>query len=51
MEYPNGGFYVEVKDERYIVHPRRNNKLKLKEEPKSLRTQYQVQINTGVRRK
>ena len=32
--------YVEVKDHRYRIHPTENIILGLRDEPKSLRTQY-----------
>ena len=50
MKYLNGDYYVEVKDHRYKIHPTEKNILGLKDEPKSLRTQYQVQNETKIRR-
>ena len=50
MKYLNGEYYVEVKDHRYKIHPTENIILRLRDEPKSLRTQYQVQNNTKIRR-
>ena len=50
MKYPNGRYYVEVKDYRYKIHPTENIFFRLRDEPKSLRTQYQVQNETKVRR-
>ena len=50
MKYLNGQYYVEVKDHRYKIHPTENIILRLRDEPKSLRTQYQVQNNTQIRR-
>ena len=50
MKYLNGSYYVEVKDHGYIIHPTENILLKLHDEPKSLRTQYQVQNETQIRR-
>ena len=50
MKNPNGEYYVEVKDHRYKIHPTENIILKLRDEPKSLRTQYQVQKETKIRR-
>ena len=50
MNYLNGEYYVEVKDHRYKIHPTENNILRKREEPKSLRTQYQVQNETQIRR-
>ena len=38
MKYPNGNYYVEVRDKRYRIHPNENIILRLREEPKSLRT-------------
>ena len=50
MKYLNGNYFVEVKDHRYKIHPTENIKLRLRGEPKSLRTQYQVQNETQIRR-
>ena len=50
MKYLNGNYYVEVKDHRYKVHPTENIILRLRDEPKSLRTQYQVQNETQIRK-
>ena len=50
MKYLNGRYYVEVKDHRYKIHPTENIILRLRDEPKSLRTQYQVQNETQIRR-
>ena len=50
MKYLNGEYYVEVKDQRYKIHPTENIILRKREEPKSLRTQYQVQNETQIRR-
>ena len=50
MKYLNGQYYVEVKDHRYKIHPKENIILRLRDEPKSLRTQYQVQNETQIRR-
>ena len=50
MKYLNGNYYVEVKDHRYKIHPTEKIILRLRDEPKSLRTQYQVQNETQVRR-
>ena len=50
MKYLNGEYYVEVKDHRYIIHETENIILRLRDEPKSLRTQYQVQNETQIRR-
>ena len=50
MKFFNGQYYVEVKDHRYKIHPTENILLRNGEEPKSLRTQYQVQKNTQIRK-
>ena len=50
MKYLNGEFYVEVKDYRYKSHPTKITILRLSNEPKSPRTQYQVQNETQIRR-
>ena len=50
MKYLTGQYYVEVKDHRYTIHPTENIISKLRDEPKSLRTQYQVQNYTQFRK-
>ena len=50
MKYLNGENYVEVKDHRYRIHPTENIILRKRGPPTSLRTQYQVQIETQIRR-
>ena len=50
MKYLNGEYYVEVKDHRYKIHPTENIILRKRDPPSSLRTQYQVQNNTQIRR-
>ena len=50
MKYLNGEYYVEVKDHRYRIHPTENNILRKRDPPKSLRTQYQVQNETQIRK-
>ena len=50
MKYLNGEFYVEVKDHRYRIHPTENIILRKRNPPSSLRTQYQVQNHTQIRR-
>ena len=49
MKYLEGNYYVEVKDRRYKIHPTENIILRKRDEPKSLRTQYQVQNETQIR--
>ena len=39
MKFPSGKYYVEVKDHGYRIHPGENIILRLRDEPKSLRTQ------------
>ena len=50
MKYLNGEYYVEVKDHRYTIHPTENIILQKRDPPISLRTQYQVQNETQIRR-
>ena len=50
MKYVNGEYYVEVKDHRYKIHPTENNNLRKRDPPQSLRTQYQVQNETQIRK-
>ena len=50
MKDLNGEYYVEVKDHRYRIHATENNIFCKRDEPKSLRTQYQVQNETQIRR-
>ena len=50
MKHLNGEYYVEVKDHRYKNHPTENVILRKRDHPISLRTQYQVQNQTKLRR-
>ena len=50
MKYLNGEFYVEVKDHRYEFHLIEKITLRKRDPPQSLRTQYQVQNETQIRR-
>ena len=50
MKNLNGNYYVEVKYERYRIHPTANNFLRLRDEPKALRTQNQAQNETNIRK-
>ena len=50
MKYLDGNYYVEVKDHRYKIHPTENVILRKRNPPTSLRTQYQVQNQTKIRR-
>ena len=49
MKYLNGEYYVEVKD-RYRIHPTEHIILRKRHPPLSLRTQYQVQNDTQIRK-
>ena len=50
MKHLDGNFYVEVKDHRYRIHPTESIILRKRDPPTSLRTQYQVQNETQIRR-
>ena len=50
MKYLDGNYYVEVKYPRYRTHPTENVMLRLRDPPKSLRTQYQVQNGAHIRK-
>ena len=50
MKYLDGNYYVEVKAHRYRIHPTKNNNLRKRDPPTSLRTQYQVQNETQIRK-
>ena len=50
MKYLNGEYYVEVKDHRYKIHPTENIILRKRDPPTSLRTRYQVQNETLIRK-
>ena len=50
MSYPDGNYYVEVKYHRYKIYPTENIILGLRDEPKSLRTQYPVQNEAQIRK-
>ena len=50
MRYLDGIYYVEVKDHRYKLHPTENNILRIRDEPKSPRTQCQVQNEIQIRK-
>ena len=50
MKYLNGEYYTEVKDHQYKFQPTENIILRKRDEPNSLRTQYQVQNETKIRR-
>ena len=50
MKFPHGENYVEVKDHRYKIHPTENIILRKRDPPQSLRTQYQVQNETQIRK-
>ena len=48
MKFPNAQNYVEVKDNRYKIHPTEGKKTRKRDPPKSLRTQHQVQKETQI---
>ena len=50
MKYLEGNFYVEVKDHRYRIHPTEKIFLRKRDPPTFLRTQYQVQNETQIRK-
>ena len=50
MKCFNGDYYVEVKDQRYKIQPAENTNLQKRGPPQSLRTQYQVQKETQIRK-
>ena len=50
MKYLDGNYYVEVEGHRYNIHPTENIILRKRDPPTSLRTQYQVQNETQIRR-
>ena len=50
MKIPKGQNYVEVKDHRYKIHPTKSFILLKRDPPQSLRTQYQVQNNTQIKK-
>ena len=51
MKYLDGKNYVEVKHHRYKIHPTENINLRKRDPSYSLRTQYEVQNETRIRRK
>ena len=50
MKFPNGEYYVEVKDHRNKNHPTENKILRKRDPPLSVRTQFQVQNETQITR-
>ena len=50
MKYLDNNYYVEAKDHRYRVHPTEIILLGFQDEPKSLRTEYQLQNETPIRK-
>ena len=50
MKNLDGNYYVEVKDHRYRIHPTQNIILRKRDPPTSLRSHYQVQKETQIRR-
>ena len=50
MKHLNDNYYVEVKDHRYKLPPTADFISRFRNPPKSLRTQYQVQNETQIRK-
>ena len=50
MNLSPGEYYGEVKDHRYRNHPTENIILRKRDPPASLRSQYQVQNETHIRK-
>ena len=50
MKFPNAQYYVGVKDDRYKIHPTEDKRIRKRDPPKSLRTQYQVQKKLQIRK-
>ena len=50
MKYLIGEYYVEVKDHRYKIHPTEMIIIRKRDPSSSLRTQYQVQNQTQIRK-
>ena len=50
MKFLNGEYYVEVKDYRYKYHPTKSNILRKRDPPLYLRTQYEVQNETQIKK-
>ena len=50
MKYLNGDYYVEVRDHRYNYQQTEKIILRQRDPPSSLRTQYQVQNETQIRK-
>ena len=50
MKFLIGQYFVEVKDKRYSIHPPENNILRLRDPPKFLSFQNQVQNETQIRK-
>ena len=50
MKFPNGQYYVETKDKQYFIHPTDNIFLRKRDPPQFLRTQYQIQNETQIRK-
>ena len=49
MKFPNGNYYVEVNDKRFLIHPTENNILRQRN-PQPVGTQNQVQTNTQIKK-
>ena len=51
MKFLCDQFYVEVKDNRYIIHPTSKIISRKRDPPQSLKTQHQVRNGTQIRKK
>ena len=51
MKFPKEEDYVKVKHHRYKIHPTENISIRLRDGPKSSRTQYEVQNEIQTRKK
>ena len=50
MNHLDSNYYVEVKGHQYGIQPTEKIIIRLRDPPKSLRTQYQVQYETQIRK-
>ena len=48
MKFFIGNYYVKVKDKQYRILPTVNTILRLRDEPKSFRTQYHIQNESQI---
>ena len=50
MKYLDGKIYVEVKNHRFRIHPTENIILRKRDPTTSLRTRYEIQNETQIRK-